>query len=313
MWASIIAGVVAVVSSLAGVYSSSQAKKKERYAQKWNAAFALQEERDRYKQQLEDQRKNWKMQNKYNSPENQMNLYRQAGLNSNLIYGKGAEATAGSINSANYGNVEQVNPGNFGFDTSQLSAATNSLQTMYNLRQTQAQTDNTTQNTALMAEEMLYKQSQTAKTLQDTARSKFDLSQAQELKDSVIMQAKLNTEKQRADIAYTLDENQRKKLQSTQDIKLAIEKIITEKIAHAKDQKQIEMLQSQLNSVQQDTNIRTYEQKLTEMGIHKNDPWYFRGMMNLVNGNISVPTWLSPPPKRPTPEQHRNGERGSSW
>lgn len=42
----------------------------------------------------------WNRQNQYNSPANQMNLLRQAGLNPNLIYGQLAGASAGSLESA---------------------------------------------------------------------------------------------------------------------------------------------------------------------------------------------------------------------
>lgn len=41
-------------------------------------------------------RKNWELQNEYNSPFSQMERYRQAGLNPNLIYGSGQNASAGN-------------------------------------------------------------------------------------------------------------------------------------------------------------------------------------------------------------------------
>lgn len=42
----------------------------------------------------------WNRQNEYNSPANQMNLLRQAGLNPNLVYGNLSGASAGSLESA---------------------------------------------------------------------------------------------------------------------------------------------------------------------------------------------------------------------
>lgn len=42
----------------------------------------------------------WNRQNEYNSPANQMNLLRQAGLNPNLVYGQLSGASAGSLESA---------------------------------------------------------------------------------------------------------------------------------------------------------------------------------------------------------------------
>lgn len=40
---------------------------------------------------------NWKMQNEYNLPRNQMQRLREAGLNPNLVYGSGASTTASSV------------------------------------------------------------------------------------------------------------------------------------------------------------------------------------------------------------------------
>ena len=44
-----------------------------------------------YNKQRQDAQFDWNQQNQYNSPEQQMNRLRQAGLNPNLVYGKGAE------------------------------------------------------------------------------------------------------------------------------------------------------------------------------------------------------------------------------
>lgn len=53
----------------------------------------------------------WNRQNEYNSPANQMNLLRQAGLNPNLVYGNLAGASAGSLESAG-ANISSPTPNN---------------------------------------------------------------------------------------------------------------------------------------------------------------------------------------------------------
>lgn len=50
-----------------------------------------------YGRQFDDSIKLWNMQNVYNSPESQMQRFRDAGLNPNLIYGQGNSGNAGSI------------------------------------------------------------------------------------------------------------------------------------------------------------------------------------------------------------------------
>lgn len=50
-----------------------------------------------YSRQVADAERFWNMQNEYNLPSNQMARLKAAGLNPNLVYGNGADATAGSI------------------------------------------------------------------------------------------------------------------------------------------------------------------------------------------------------------------------
>ena len=48
--------------------------------------------REMYERQLADNRENWRMQNEYNLPKNQVERLAQAGLNPNLLYGSGSAA-----------------------------------------------------------------------------------------------------------------------------------------------------------------------------------------------------------------------------
>ena len=50
-----------------------------------------------YQMQRNDAIADWNMQNEYNSPEAQMRRLRDAGLNPNLVYGNGADATSASM------------------------------------------------------------------------------------------------------------------------------------------------------------------------------------------------------------------------
>lgn len=245
-----------------------------------------------YDKQRQDALSDWASQNAYNHPLEQMNRLRQAGLNPHLVYGKGADTTADAIRSSGMSQVKR-NPFQSSFDTGSIASLGSSVgqgfQTYFDVKAKQAQTDNVQQQTALMQEEALFKQASTAKTLTESAKTDFELKQAQELRDTTIENAKLQNEKLRADTQFSLDNNQRQELANSSNVQLTLEKIITEKIAHAKDQQQIELLKEQLNATRQSQYIQMYEEELTRMGIHKSDPWYFRGMMNLINGNIKEP------------------------
>ena len=59
--------------------------------------------REMYERQRADSLSDWTRQNEYNSPTSQMARLREAGLNPNLVYGKGADNTAQAIRSSSPG------------------------------------------------------------------------------------------------------------------------------------------------------------------------------------------------------------------
>lgn len=60
----------------------------------------LQFSKEMYDRQRADALSDWNMNNSYNSPYQQMQRLREAGLNPNLVYGKGAENTAAMVRSS---------------------------------------------------------------------------------------------------------------------------------------------------------------------------------------------------------------------
>lgn len=312
---SLISGLVTTGANVYGTHTQKRIAEKNMYLTESQNRINRQFEEQRYAQMRKDALADWKSQNEYNHPLEQMNRLRQAGLNPHLVYGKGADATAESIRSSQFSGINAPAPQNtfnaqqgYGSIGQGISQGINQV---YDLKAKQAQTDNIAQSTALMQQESLFKQAGTAKTIQETANTKFELGKAQELKDSVIENQKLQNDKLRADTAFTVDSNQRAELANSSNVQLTLEKVITEKIAHAKDQASIDALKEQLKAVQQSEDILRYEQQLTNMGIHKNDPWYFRAMMNLINGNISPPSGirnLLPNKGTRTPDYNRDAE-----
>lgn len=84
------------------------------FGRKWKQK-QMQNQRDHeiamYERNLADSRYNWQMENQYNSPEMVMQRLKDAGLNPNLVYGNGADAQGGQINTpspqvSNQGGVE---------------------------------------------------------------------------------------------------------------------------------------------------------------------------------------------------------------
>lgn len=254
-----------------------------------------------YERMKKDNREFWDIQNKYNSPEEQMNRLRQAGLNPNLVYGKGADNTAGAIMTSKMPEgsdriVPRLDPMAYG----QIRAMGQQL------KMQQVQTDNVLADTANKEIEHDLKQAQinqtnvqTANIAQNTATSEFQLQQSQELKDSVLQRAKLENEALGIKNVVTLGEFELAKIKSASDKELAIQNIAESKQRVLTSQLQNSMLPLQKQKIQQElkqmeailsnTNLegelKKIELELAKKGINKSDPWYFRKVWEgLVDG-----------------------------
>lgn len=130
----------------------------------------------------------WNKQNQYNHPLQQMQRLREAGLNPNLVYGKGAENTAAMVRSNVAPTTSLTAP------KEDLSAVGSALGQSINLSRTQAQSDNISANTAVQEAEARLKNIQGYKTAIDAATGKFEYELKEELRDYTIEEQKLNVQ-----------------------------------------------------------------------------------------------------------------------
>lgn len=178
------------------VYGGYQARKdneKNLQAQEQLNAQTIQFNWDMYNQQRKDalSDRDWLAQ--FNSPEQQMARLRQAGLNPNLVYGKGAEFTAPQIRAAQQGSVNLKAPvSNNARSADYLMGIKDNIMSALQSKQIQAQTDNLHEQNRLLLKEGVLKDAQTAKLAIETAKTKFDYEQAVALKDLTIEAAKQN-------------------------------------------------------------------------------------------------------------------------
>lgn len=232
-------------------------------------------------------REDWNAQNTYNDPINQMNRLRQAGLSPHLVYGKGADTTAQAIRSYNGDAPNQTAPQ---LDVSNLD---NNLMSGFDIRLKQEQTDNVQADTALKIKEQQVKDAQIAASLANTARSKFDLEQADRVKEAVVESVMLGNEKtlmeiekKSADIRYTLDQNERAKIQSSTNVTKTLQEITNLKLKAKQEQVQtqktteeIKQLKIQQQILSNDKIMKEAEARLAKDGMFKTDPFYYRALM----------------------------------
>lgn len=260
-----------------------------------NRRFAV----NMYERQLRDQRANWDLQNAYNSPEAQMQRYRDAGLNPALMYGQGNSGNASPIQGADVQNPQTRSPewGNM------ISApATAYLSTMYDLDMKAAQTSNVrAQNTVILLEALL-KARDVEKRGLDIERGRFDLQFDRELRD-VSADAKREALRQlQAQVQMTLDENERRALQVSTSVQEAGERManlrenrLNMRIQRTKDQAEIGRLTAERDRIRQsialmqkDGVLKDLDIELRRQGINPQDPMWAR----IVGRHLS--DWLAP-------------------
>ena len=242
--AAAIAGGVGLVTNL--INRRSQKKTARR-----NRQFA----RDQYNKQRADALTDWNAANKYNAPEEQMNRLRQGGLNPNLVYGKGAQNTADAVRSSSAQVPSEIAPK---FD---LQSATGPLTSYFDVRRTQAETDNLNEQNAVIKQEALLKAALTGKALAEGTLTKEQSVQLRELRDTIIERAKQDLKKAAADTQMSLSENQRRELLNTQNVKKVLVTILHEKLKMAKTGVETNKLRAMINNVKNNNRLQELDLK----------------------------------------------------
>lgn len=234
---SIAAGIIGIGT---GIYNTITGRKDRK------ENIKIQQSEARRAEQVDLER--WHLQNQYNSPTAQMSRLRQAGLNPNLIYGRGATQTAGAVGAAREASGDQ--------------AQTEAGQSLYNNIATAAQIDNLRKQNDVMQQESLLKSANAAESASRTAKNRFDLGLAEDLRKTSLEAAELNVQNIEQDIIGKRISNY------TNDTKK--QAVIKEAFYRA------QTAQQQFKGAQLDNAIKSIQKDLWKAGINPNDPTLMR-------------------------------------
>lgn len=228
-----------------------------------NREFAL----EQYHREKADNQAQWHMQNEYNAPSAQMERLQMAGLNPNLVYGKGADNIAQPL-VANRGNVPTGQAPRV-----DLYRPFSEYQN-YALRK--AQIDNqTVQNTVLLQESAL-KAATTASVVANTAKTQFQTKQAERLADISANFAAESLRKLEFQNVGLIEQNEQLTAKRSSNIQQAVENVLQTRLNNAKSEKQIELIQSQIKQVKTSTALQALDYQLKKNGINPNDNLFLR-------------------------------------
>lgn len=246
-----------------------------------NRQFAL----DMYNRQRQDALSDFDRVNAYNTPAAQMQRFREAGLNPNLIYGQ-ANMSA-PIRSNNAPDFKHVAPQ---YDLGET--ARTGLMAFNDTRVKGAQFDNLTEQNNLLKLEGVAKAIENNEKVIKLEREsigrdtdKFKLGQLQRLADISYEAAKAGVEKTLASTTVMLDANERQKIMLAPNLATAIERIAVMKASKLKMYEEIPAIRERVKLMKQSGELNQFEINLNKKGFTKGDPYYFR-VANKVADNL---------------------------
>lgn len=288
--AALIAAGATIASSGANAYAQGRMNKKTR---EWNDK--------QYERTRRDALADYETQNLYNSPAAQMQRFREAGLNPNLIYGQSNEGA--TVRSSDTPSWNPRAP-EFNLDPGPTMSA------YFQTKMQEAQLRNMETVNTVQQQEALLKGAQTQATIASipgteasTAKTLWDTAQSQSLAPYVLEASKANLAKMSAETQQLLDNNERQAALTSSSLLETIERIGAIRINNLKAQAetantkaQYEEIQARIKQIEQgiknaqnDNEIKREQLELMKRGQNPNDPTWLRKSGELLDKYFPTP------------------------
>lgn len=232
--------------------------------------------RKRQQQQQEQDVKFWEKQNEYNNPQNQMRRLQEAGLNPNLVYGQSSGGAAGHAEQLK---TPDVDPASHRFIDSQGMMSNINQYADYGIKQ--AQTDNLKANTQVAQENAVLTAQKSYGEGVRNARTRFDLNLAEELRNTSLEASREQLRKLKIDNQYTLNENERKNIATSNNTAEAVERILSHRTGRS-------LTEAQTQNIRADNELKQLDQKMAKMGIRPSDPFYAQAIARFLNKYLEL-------------------------
>jgi hypothetical protein len=258
-----------------------------------------------YDIQRRDSLADWKMQNDYNSPQMQMQRFKEAGLNPNLIYKQTNEAAP--VRSTNY-------------DTPKFNAPTPDLNMIgavmgqnADIKLKEAQTNNLSKQNTVIEQDALLRQAQTAGEIARTTSNNDANRRANELQKYSLQAAEQNLRKTDVDISKTkLDmllgfrNDWRQTVANSKSLEEANARIASMAIQNAKTTEERNQIIQFTKNLEKDGTLKQLDIDLRRLGIMPSDNIAARLLGRAWNGISKDSTGKQKPAKTMFKEHWNN-------
>lgn len=232
-----------------------------------------------YALQRENALADWNQQNAYNSPAQQMQRLKDAGLNPNLVYGNGAEANSTAM--PRQSTAPTWNPRAPQFDAGSVTGAY--YDTLIK-KQTLTNMDAVEKTQRLQAIKVA---AETANLGIAGARSKFDLDLATGLKDNTIARSSAELERLYLGNQFTKDANNRANLMVQGNLSKMAQDMAESESRTANNKATAGLIRANVSNAIKDGIIKDFEIELNKAGLTKSDPNYMRISQGFIKDIMS--------------------------
>lgn len=218
-----------------------------------------------YQRQYDDALAFWDKQNEYNTPANQMQRFKDAGLNPNLVYGQGNSGPAGAIPVPDVQSVNFREPRVEGNGNAAMSA----LLAQADLRIKAAQADN------LEVQNQVIRQDAIVRGLQGE-RLQFDLGFDRDLRETSADYKREQLRGLTNSIDLAINRDAREAVRLSSNVKEAAERMLTMQQNRQHSRIDIQQMQHRIQLMEKEGITRDIENNLRRMNINPNDPMWSR-------------------------------------
>jgi hypothetical protein len=236
--------------------------------------------REMYEKTKQDNIQFWNMQNEYNSPQAQMARLKGAGLNPNMLYDKtGAVIPAQNINTPDVQSAQFRTP-DFG------SVGSGLVQGYFDTKIKQAQYDNLRVANTVSQQEAILKAAQAAGEVKRTEGQGYLNSVAASNVDALIRRAGLENEKLQADIAFTLNQDQRAAISNTQSVAESVQRVKNMAIQNINDAATLKLINQNYQNLIKDGTLKQLDIELKRTGVQPTDELWQRAIGRIMSDLI---------------------------
>lgn len=234
---------------------------------------------EQYTRERDDNLAFWRMQNQYNDPAAQMRRLKGAGLNPALMYGGSASGAAGNAGSLSAPSSKQPQFQSSRPGDAVSGAGLSYMNALYDLELKRAQTNNLKSQNDVLIQDASLRAAQTANTIQSTAKGRFDLGLASELRSTSAEAARENLRRLRTGTDINLREDERRAIMQSSNLREAAQRVLNMR-------EQTEQVKQATRNLQQDSTLKQFDIELRKQGINPNSPWYIQLVGRLISNYL---------------------------